>query len=105
MKDKELLLKAVEDYPKYKSLRKKILKLIIGCSLNGISTISPSELVKELNITKSTAYSHLKALKKDGIIISPDEGEEQFTTFRLNQMKADDIIAIYSMKKDYLKKI
>lgn len=105
MKDKELLLEAIDDYPKFKPLRKKILKLIIGCWANGVSTIAPQVLVKELNITKSTAYTHLKALKKDGIIISPDEGEEQFTTFRLNQIRADDIIAAYSMKKDYLKKI
>lgn len=108
MKDqeyKELLSIAIDDYPKFKSLRKQILKIIIGCSVNGIAIISPQTLVKELNTTKTTIYFHLKALKKDGIIISPDEGNEQFTTFRLNRMMADDILAAYTIKKNYLKKI
>ncbi len=104
MKDKELLLEAIDDYPKFRPLRKTILKLIVGCSVNGVSIIAPRALFDKLKISKSTAYLHLKALKKDGIIISPEEGEERFTTFRLNQIRADDIVAAYSTKKDHFQK-
>lgn len=102
---KEALLIAIDDYPKFKPLRKNILKFIIGCWVNGVSTIKPLDLVKKFNTTKTTVYAHLRALKKDGIVISPDEGEDQFTTFRLNRIRADDILAAYSTKKDYLKRI
>lgn len=109
MKDqeyKDALLIAIDDYPKFKPLRKKILKFIIGCWVNGVSTIKPIKVAEIFDIkAKSTVYGHLKALKKDGILTSPDEGEEQFTTFRLNRARADDILAAYSTKKDYLKKI
>lgn len=102
---KESLLIAIDDYPKFKPLRKKILKRIIGGWANGVSIIAAREFIKEFNVTKTTIYAHLKALKKDGIVISPDEGEEQFTTFRLNRIRADDILAAHSAKNHFLKKI
>ena len=104
MKDKELLLKAIDNYDVYTPKQREILKTLIGISVNDIAIITPRELIKLLNTTKATVYYSLTRLKEDEIIISQNGEKEQFSTYRLNNTKLDDILTIYKRKTEYFKK-
>jgi len=103
MKDKELLLKAIDNYDTYPQKQREILKTLIGISVNDIAIITPRELTKLLNTTKATVYYSLTRLKDDEVIINQNREKERFSTFRLNNTKLEDILNIYKRKIEYFK--
>jgi Fe2+ or Zn2+ uptake regulation protein len=104
MKDKELLLKAIDNYDVYTPKQREILKTLIGISVNDIAIITPRELTKLLNTTKATVYYSLTRLKEDEIIINQNGEKERFSIHRLNNTKLDDILTVYKRKTEYFKK-
>lgn len=104
MKDKELLLKAIDHYDIYTSKQREILKALIGISVNDIAVITPKELTELLNTTKATIYYSLTRLKEDEIIITQKGKNDRFNAYRLNSTKLEDILTGYKRKMEFFKK-
>ncbi len=104
MKDKELLLKAIDHYDVYTPKQREILKILIGISVNDIAIITPRELTNLLGTTKATIYYSLTRLKDDEIIISQNGEKERFSMYRLNNTKLEDILTVYKKKMEFFKK-
>lgn len=104
MKDKELLMKAIDSYDAYTPKQREILKTLIGISVNDVAIITPRKLTELLKTTKATVYYSLARLKADEAIISHNEEKERFNTYRLNNTRLEDILTVYKRKMEYFKK-
>lgn len=97
MKDKELLLEAIDNYDAYTLKQREVLKTLVGISVNEVAIITPTKLLALLNITKPTIYESLKRLKNDGAIMK--NGHKY--TYRLNPTKLEEIIVGYKKKLEF----
>lgn len=104
MKDKELLIEAIDNYDAYTPKQREILKTLVGISVNDIAIITPLKLTKLLKTTRATIYYGLARLKEDEAITNLKGTKERFNTYRLNNTKLEDILTIHKKKLDFFKK-
>jgi DNA-binding transcriptional ArsR family regulator len=104
MKDKSLLMEAIDNYDAYSPKQREILKALVGISINDIAVITVARLVKQLDTTKPTVYSSLARLKDDEIIISMNKERERLNTYKLNSTKLDHIVTAYKKNLEFFEK-
>jgi DNA-binding MarR family transcriptional regulator len=102
MKDKELLIRAVDNYDLYVESQRLTLKALIDIAINGLVTISPTALSKLLKIGRGVIYHNLHLLEKDGFIKKSGKSRKRATLYELNEIKLNEIIKIYNKKLKYL---
>lgn len=68
MKDKELLLEAIDSYDLLPLTGKVVLKTLIKLAIDDIIIINIKELNKLSKVSKTTVYSSLKILEDNGFI-------------------------------------
>jgi hypothetical protein len=101
MKNKELLIRAVDNYDLYVETQRLTLKALIDIAINGIITISPTALSKLLKIGRGVVYYNLRLLEEDGFIKKIGKGRKRTTSYELNEIKLSEIIEIYNKKSKY----
>jgi len=103
MNDKELLLEAIDNYDVYSSMQAKILKTLINISVDDVAIIAPRTLSELIGTTRTTVYSCLSKLQKDGCIKILKDSGERLNTFKINKVKLNEIILNYQKKLQILK--
>ena len=68
MKDKELLLEAIDNYDLYSQSLRMTLHALLDLSIDNITSISPTELSRLIKIGRGVIYYNLRILSEDGII-------------------------------------
>jgi len=101
MKNKELLIRAVDNYDPYVESQRLTLKALIDISINGIITISPTALSKLLKIGRGVIYYNLRLLEEDSFVKKTGKGRKRATLYELNETKLHEIIEIYNKKSKY----
>ena len=96
MKNKELLLEAIDNYSEYTLKQKELLTILVKLAIEDIVVITPIEIGKQMNVTKGTVYFHLKALEKDGVISAI---ADRMNKFRLNIPRLNYILQNHENKK------
>ena len=105
MKDKELMLEAIEHSSQYTPKQREILQLFLNIEVNDVVSITIIELAKIINTLKATVYLNLTRLEEDGLVNKISPKGKHFSTFKLNKTNLSDLLKIYLKKKDYLKSI
>lgn len=105
MENKELLIEAIDNSLKYTLKQRDILKLFLNLEVNELVSITPRELAEMFNVTRATIYLSLNILEKDGLIKNMTEKGRHFNIYRLSKSNLNDLLQVYTKKKDYLKKI
>ena len=62
MKDKELLMKAIDNLDIYVATRRATLKALIDLSVDGVASISPTSLSRLIKIGRGIIYNNLRIL-------------------------------------------
>lgn len=102
MKNKELLIRAIDNYDIYVETQRLTLKVLIDIAINGIVTISPTALSKLLKIGRGVIYHNLRLLEEDGFIKKTGKSRKRTTLYELNEIKLNEIVEIYNKKSKYL---
>lgn len=102
MKDKELLLEAIDSYNLYSKSLRITLRALIDLSIDDIISISPTELSKLIKIGRGIIYYNLRILLDDGIIKKVGTGRNRIGLYKLNEIKLEDIIEVHKKKSKYI---
>ena len=98
MKDKYLLLAAIEDYGFYTSTQRKLLKALVNIEMYNTVKAPVLELSRISNMSKASVYRCIDLFKKDGLLELSNKSTAKLNEFTLNPEKLEDI------KDSYLKK-
>jgi hypothetical protein len=102
MKNKELLMKAIDNYDIYVATQKITLKALIDLAIDGIVTISPTALSKLIKIGRGVIYHNLRIFEEDSFIKSTGKSRNRTTLYKLNEVRLNEIVEIYNKKSKYL---
>lgn len=102
--NKELLLKAIEDYEPYTNSQKKLLTALIDIAIDGSVTISVLSLSKLIGFTRAMVYIALAGLENDKAIRKINTKQARISTFEINYPRLNRLIELYLKKQEYLKK-
>ena len=105
MKDKELLMKAIDSYSVYTDRQRKLLKMLINMAVDDVIVISVIELHKLSETSRPSIYKCIALFEKDEIIepIKDIDGLIRLNTYRLNANKIDNIVRHYLKRQASLK--
>jgi predicted transcriptional regulator len=95
MKDKELLLEAIDNYDIYTSHQRLMLKCLVTLSIDGVVTVGASYLSEQLNLSRTAIYKNLRKFLEEGLI----NKIKGFNTYELNPAKLNHIAQLYQNKK------
>ncbi len=101
MKDKELLLKAIDSYDLYTPAAKKVLKTLMDISINNIAIISVKKLTQLSTISRPIVYKALATLQKDNVIERMIQGTSKKSSFTIKYNRLSEIEQYYKL---YLRK-
>jgi ribosomal protein S25 len=102
MKDKELLMKAIDSYDIYVATQRLTLKALIDLSIDGVASISPTSLSKLIKIGRGVIYNNLRILQEDGFIKNIGKDKNRIGLYKLNEVKLEEVIELYKKKLKYL---
>src|SRR5690606_26739218 len=102
MKNKELLMKAIDHYDVYVATQRLTLKVLVDLAIDGIVTVSPTALSKLIKIGRGVIYHNLRILEEDGFIKNTGKSRNRSSQYKLNEIKLGEIIEIYDKKSKYL---
>jgi hypothetical protein len=102
MKDKELLLKAIDNYDVYAATQRITLRALIDLSIDGVASISPTSLSKLIKIGRGLIYNNLRILQEDGFIKNIGKAKNRIGLYKLNETKLEEIVELHKKKLKYL---
>jgi len=105
MNNKELLLKAIDNYDEYVLTQRETLKALVNLSIDSVVTVSPTAFSKLIKIRRGIIYHNLKIFEKDKFIIKITKTTKRANVFRLNKIKLDYLIKLYENKRNYFDNI
>lgn len=100
--DKELMLRAVEDYPVYTKRQRKMLGALVGLSTRGLVTTNVSSLVKVTGMANAAIYTLLGELEQDGAIARIGSPRAPVKAFALKYNRLHLMVESYLSKQEYL---
>jgi len=101
MKDKELLMKAIDNLDIYVATRRATLKALIDLSVDGVASISPTSLSRLIKIGRGIIYNNLRILEEDGYIKNIGKARNRIGLYKLNETKLEEIIELHKKKLKY----
>jgi DNA-binding MarR family transcriptional regulator len=104
MNDKELLIKAIENYDPYSLSKRKVLKVLVNTSIDGIARISGKRISELVGKSLGNIFLTIRNLEKDGFIERIKSTGEQSFSYKLNPSKMDFIIKLYYHNSEQFKK-
>ena len=102
MKDKNLLLEAIDNSLQYSPKQRELLKIFLDLEVDNLVSITPRELTYILKTTRTTVYAALSCFEKEGFIANKTEKGKHFNTYKLNKNNLVKLIPPYLKKKNYL---
>lgn len=105
MKDKELLMKAIDSYSTYTERQRKLLKILINMAVDDIVVVSAIDLHKLSETSRPSVYKCIALFEKDELIerIKDNDGIIRLNSYRLNTNKIDNIVRHYLKRESLLK--
>jgi DNA-binding PadR family transcriptional regulator len=100
MKDKKLILEAIDNYDLATRSQNTILSVLVNVSINDIATITPVTLSKMTEIRRVAVYGILKRLEQQNFITILKEHNAKIGTFKINRAKLEEIKEIYQKRKN-----
>lgn len=101
MKNKELLLEAIDNLDIYAMTQRTTLKALIDLSIDGVSSISPTSLSRLIKIGRGVIYNNLRILEEDGLIKNIGKARNRIGLYKLNETKLEEIIELHKKKLKY----
>lgn len=105
MNNKELLLKAIDNYDEYVLTQRETLKALVNLSIDSVVTVSPTAFSKLIKIRREIIYYNLKIFEKDKFIVKITKTTKRANVFRFNKIKLDYLIKLYENKRNYFDNI
>lgn len=102
MKDKELLMEAIDNYDLLTSNGRLLLKSLLKIAVDDIAIISIKELSKLIKISRPTIYSSLKVLENNKFIERQVTVGSRLSSFILKPQRFNVIINHYTARKNIL---
>lgn len=97
MKDKELLIKAIDHYDLVQPPTKAILKtLVAAANEDNTACLSISALAKLSKISRQGSYNIIYSLEEEGILTRAKKHRNRLSMFTLNQEKLDELVSYYN---------
>jgi len=103
MNDKELLLKAIDNYSLYTSAQRVLLRTFVSINVNNIIITDVKELSKMLGISKATIYSSLEIFLIGGVIERVKSPNKGIGMLKLISSQLEEIKNIFLKKHELLK--
>lgn len=102
MKDKELLLKAIDNYDLLTQSGKIVLKSLIKLAIDDVVIINIKELSKLSKVSRPAVYSSLKILEDSGFIERQTSPGSRLSSFLLKPQRFNAITNYYTVRKNFL---
>lgn len=102
MKDKELLIEAIENYDLFTLHEKTILKLLIELSIDNKVVCSIIKLKEISQISRPTIYRALQMFEDYSLIDIEKNPNRKISTFILKDHKLKEIISHHLSRKNIL---
>ena len=103
MKDKNLLLEAIDNSLQYSPKQREALKIFLNLEINDAVSLAPRELAQIIKVSKTAAYAAINLFEKDGLITNVSGKGRNFSVYKLNQDMLNNLLQVYLKKKEYLK--
>lgn len=97
IKDKSIIIEAIESSELYSSVQSKILQELIKISTDYLATASAKYLHRTVGVSIAAIYTALKVLQNNGIIIKV---LNENNTYRLDQEKLVYILQLHQNKNE-----
>ena len=95
--NKLLLFEAIDNYDIYVESKRRTLKALVNIAVNNIAKITPTALIRLLNVSRPIIYYNIKHLEEDNIIKI-----EKPSIYRLDEAKLKEIVTIYKNKQSVI---
>lgn len=109
MKDKEIIIEAIESYDIYKPQGKAVLKTLVAASKeDNIARLSVKNLIELSKVSKQGIYNTMRYLENDKLVERQKVSGHRLGIFKLNKEKLLEIVDYYQNlqnTKNILKKI
>lgn len=102
MKDKELLMEAIDSYDLLTVSGRIILKSLIKLAIDDVIIISIKELSKLSKVSRPAVYSSLRLLEDNGFIERQINPGSRLSSFVLKPQRFNIIIKHYTVRKNML---
>jgi Mn-dependent DtxR family transcriptional regulator len=93
--NRDLLLKAIEEYDIYRPQGRDILKVLVLVAEGELATITVSKLIELSGVSRQGTYNTLKYLENDKVIEHIKAPGLKLNSFRLNTTKLNSIVKYY----------
>jgi hypothetical protein len=100
--NKELLMKAIDNYALLPKTGRVLLKTLINLAIDDIIVINIKELSKLSNISRPSVYSSLKVLEDNGFIQRQNNPRSRLSSFIIKPHKFENIIQHYTVRQNIL---
>ena len=101
MKDKDLLMKAIDSYALFPPTGRILLKALINLAIDDVVIINIKELSNLCKISRPAVYSNLKILEDNQMIERQNQPGSRLSYFVLKPQKFTTIIKHYMVRKDF----
>ncbi len=102
MKDKELLLEAIDHYALLSPTYRRVLKILVQITIDNIAIISIKELTRLVGASRISVYHALDLLEKEKFIEKLNIKGSKIGNFAIKPKKLQEIINHYSIKKNII---
>ncbi len=102
MKNKALLMEAINNHDIYTENQRITLKALIDISIDSVTVVSPTALAKLIKIKRGSIYHNLRILEEDEIIKNIGKAKNRIGLYKLNETKLKEIIELYEIKRKYI---
>jgi predicted transcriptional regulator len=102
--DKDLVIKAIEDYDLYSKSDKKLLGAFIDLQVANSVMVRINSLSKLMGVTRAMIYNSIKKLMDDGIISRVNTKYSRVSNYSINYSRLEQLVELYNKKQEYLAK-
>ena len=102
---KDMIIKAIDDYDMYSNNQKKVLKTLVAVSLDNLACVSVSSISEATKIAANSIYVTLRKLENNKCITRERPSGQKTNAYRINMDKINEILNIYKKKTQGLNKI
>ncbi len=100
MENKDLLLKAIDNYSIYSDTKRDVLKQLVRIEVHGTACISGKELSERIQKSKGGVFVALRTLERDGFIKKERKSGQLYSVYKLDQESLRLLIQTYLNKQN-----
>jgi DNA-binding MarR family transcriptional regulator len=101
MKNKELILEAINQSIEYTKTQKAILIYFLTIEIEGVATSSPKDLLEKFKVSSQTIWSSLNRLEADNLVKRITPKRAHLCKFQISQEGLSNLISTFLKRKNY----